>query len=176
MNSKEELTNTLERAEQRGLIAELKSFSKFDCRIIQFVRNRQDILLSFICGFIANLPMSVLFNIISLDIADFNYQWGMPVYLSVYIVCMIVTGALTVVSFQFAIMYSKVVSEKTNLPDIVEACILKDKNNVYKSENIGKRRWKPFVKFLKSKIIWFIILCAVSVLLIIILAVLNFYI
>ena len=176
MNSKEELIKDLEEAGQYGLIKDLDSFSKFDCAIIQFVRNKQDILLSFICGFIANLPISVLFNIISLDIAGFKYQWGMPVYLSVYVACMIVTGALTVVSFQFAIKYSKVVSEKINLPDIVEACILKNKNDVYEYNYIGKHRWKPFVKFLKSKIILFIILVVVSVLLIVALVVLNFYI
>lgn len=176
MNSKEELIKALEKAGQYGLIKDLDSFSKFDCAIIQFVRNKQDILLSFICGFIANLPISVLFNIISLDIAGFKYQWGMPVYLSVYVACMIVTGALTVVSFQFAIKYSKVVSEKTNLPDIVEACITKDKNNANKNNYINQRKRKPLVKFLKSKIIWFITLCAVSVLLIVALVVLNFYI
>lgn len=168
MKAKETLLTKLNNAQQIELAENLasKEYTNLKCKVLLLILNKQDILLSFICGFIANLPISVLFNILTLDITKFNTLWIKIVYLIVYGLCFLSTIFLTVVSFQFTIKYAKINNKNNNLPNTITYCLMKDDESKKKKET-------PLL-YLVRKVKWFIAFAVCTIVTVIVLCVMNF--
>lgn len=172
MKAKETLLTKLNDAQQKELAEKLaaKEYTNFKCKFLLLVLNKQDILLSFICGFIANLPISVLFNVVTLDIDKFNTLWIKIAYLIVYGLCLLSTFFLTIVSFQFTIKYAKINNKNNNLPNTITYCLTKDNES-----NKEKRKGNDTpLSYLVSKGKWFITFAACTIVTVIALCVMNF--
>ena len=169
MKAKDNLLNKLKSAQQVEIAEKLasKQYTDFKCNILLLVLNKQEILLSFICGFIANLPISVLFNILTLDITKYNSLCMKIAYLIVYGLCLLSTIFLTVVSFQFTIKYARINNQNNNLPNTITHCLMKD--------NESKKKNKTPLSYLACKGTWFIVFAICTIVTVIALCVMNFW-
>ena len=131
MKAKGILLTKLKKAQQIDLANKIDTteYTNFKCKVLLLVLSKQEILLSFICGFIANLPISVLFNILTLDVFKYSISWIRSLYLVVYTLCLLSTIFLTIISFQFTIKYTRINNEADNLPNVITYCITSDNKN-----------------------------------------------
>lgn len=124
MKAKEKVLSTLEQKglrEQKTSLEE-KSYSNFSYKVLQLFFEDYELLLTFICGFIANLPISVLFNILTLNDIDFcNILW--VAYFIIYAICLISAIILTIFAFAVTTRYVKIKSGDKKLPERIDACI-----------------------------------------------------
>lgn len=138
MNAKEKLLSKLEELGERTLKADLerRSYGNFSYKILLLFFTDFEMLLTFICGFIANLPISVLFNILTLNDVDFcNIRW--IIYFIIYVVCFISTIVLTIFAFSVTIRYVKIKTGK-KIPERIRDCITL--NN--KKTALGYLKWR----------------------------------
>lgn len=160
MSAKYKVLNQLEDLGENTLKADLdnKSYDNFSYNIMLLFFKDFEMLLTFICGFVANLPISVLFNILTFSNVDFcNTAW--IIYFIIYVMCLISTILLTISSFAFTIRYVKIKSRIT-IPARIRKCITKN----------GK---KNHLTYLKWQFVWIIISGLVFILSIITLFVIN---
>ena len=141
MKAKQKVLNKLEDFGESVLKADLESkhYGNYCYKLLTLFFKDFELLLTFVCGFVANLPISVLFNILTFNNVDFsNKPW--VVYFVIYILCFISTIVMTISAFEFTLRYVKVKSEKT-IPARIRECIKSDGS----------------LSYLKSKSIWTII-------------------
>lgn len=138
MSAKDKVLNQLEDLGEKGLKADLeaKSYKNFSYKILLLFFKDFEMLLTFICGFIANLPISVLFNILTFNDVDFcSIAW--IVYFIIYVLCLISTIVLTIFAFAVTIRYVKIKSGKT-IPARIRECLTeKDKKTP-----LGYLKWR----------------------------------
>lgn len=123
LNAKNKVLNQLDELGETSLKDTLEhgNYKGFSYTVFLLFFKDFEMLLTFICGFVANLPISVLFNILTFSNVDFtNNAW--VIYFVIYILCFISTIVLTVLSFAVTIKYVKIKSEKT-IPDRIKKCI-----------------------------------------------------
>ena len=141
MKAKQKVLNQLEDFGESVLKADLESkhYGNYCYKLLTLFFKDFEMLLTFVCGFVANLPISVLFNLLTFNNVYFsNKHW--VVYFVIYILCFISTIVMTISAFEFTLRYVKVKSEKT-IPARIRECIKSD-------GSLG---------YLKSKSIWTII-------------------
>lgn len=160
MNAKEKMLSKLEKLGEKTLKADLegRSYKNFSYKILLLFFTDVEMLLTFICGFVANLPISVLFNILTLNDVDFcNIAW--IIYFIIYVVCFISTIVLTIFAFAVTIKYVKI-KTGNKIPDRIRYCIASN----------GK---KNALGYLKWCCVWIIISSLIFVLSVIALFVVN---
>lgn len=126
MKAKQKVLKQLEDFGESVLKAELESkrYSNYSYKLLLLFFKDFEMLLTFVCGFVANLPISVLFNILTFNNVDFsNKPW--VVYFVIYILCFVSTIVMTICAFDFTIRYVKVKAEKT-IPARIRECIKSD--------------------------------------------------
>lgn len=144
MTAKDNVLNQLEGLGETALKADLerKSYKEITYRILLLFFKDFEMLLTFICGFVANLPVSVLFNILTFSNVNFcNFAW--IIYFVIYLFCFISTIVLTASSFAVTIRYVKIKSGKT-IPARIRECIT-------------KRDKKAPLEYLEWRCIWIIV-------------------
>lgn len=160
MNAREKILSKLEELGERTLKADLerRSYRTFSYKILLLFFTDVEMLLTFICGFVANLPVSVLFNILTLNDVDIcNMAW--IIYFVIYVVCFISTIVLTIFVFAITIRYVKIKTGK-KIPERIRDCIIQN----------GK---KTALGYLKWRCVWIIISSLIFVLSVITLFAVN---
>lgn len=177
LTSKEQLIEELGNLSQTDLVERLKDarYTNFKCKILLLVLRKQNVLLSFICGFIVNLPISILFNIITIDINKFSILWSEIAYFVTYGLGLLFTAILTAVAFKFSTKYAKIseaeilnasgerIPISTNKALTLNHCIEVDKSG------------KSPLDYLTNKAKEFIAFAVCSAIMVILLFVFNFF-
>ncbi len=175
--AKEKLINEELRGSQPELAEKLKDkqYTDFQCKILLLVLRKQNVLLSFICGFIVNLPISILFNIITIDINKFSVLWSEIAYFMTYGLGLLFTTLLTVVAFKFSTKYAQI--SEAEIPNAagerIPICTNKALTLNYCIE-VGKSGKSP-LDYLTNKAKEFIAFAVCSTIMIILLFIFNFF-
>lgn len=117
MASREKLILLLSPPTTYDLKQKLQQSSHLELRIAFLISQVNQNLYSFICGIVTNLPISVLFNLISIDINENPYKW---LYFAIYILLLIDTVAMTVAIIKFTLLHIKI-TEKAHRENVSEA-------------------------------------------------------
>lgn len=95
---------------------QLSQCHRLDFRIMFLISQVDQNLYSFICGIVASLPISVLFNFLDMEISAMPYKWF---YFSLYILLLLDTVIMTVAAFKFTLLHIKI-SEKPSREKVIE--------------------------------------------------------
>lgn len=123
MNAKDNVLMQLNKLGENNLKAELekKSYSNFSYKILLLFFKDFEMLFTFICGLITNLPVSILFNLLTFKEVDYhNFIWVL--YFVIYILCLISAIIFTALSFAVTIKYVHIKSGNT-VPMRIRICI-----------------------------------------------------
>lgn len=119
----------------------------FELRIIFLVKKVDQNLYSFICGIVTGIPISIVFNLMDMNVSEMPYEWC---YFVLYLMLLLDTVVMTVAAITFTLLHIKI-HEKANHKSRVETYSLIEtfKNELYQqifdSMKILKREYRRFV-------------------------------
>lgn len=109
--TKQDLKNKFEQTNRIGL------------RIIFLVSHVDQNLYSFICGIVTGIPISVLFDLLDMNVSDMPYTWG---YFALYFLLLFDTVGMTVAAIKFTMLHIRI-HEKASCESVKEA----SRNSLY---------------------------------------------
>lgn len=141
-----ELKNKLQQSDSLGL------------RIIFLIFQVDQNLYSFICGIVTNLPISVLFNLLDMNINEMPYKW---LYFTLYILLLIDTVVMTVAIIKFTLLHIKI-NEKARRETVSEAYTNLMYRQIFESMRILRKIYWVFMISLCLFILFVIALFAIN--------------
>lgn len=132
--------------------------SRLEFRISFLISQVDQNLYSFICGIVAGLPISVLFNCLDMEVDALPYKW---LYFSLYILLLLDTVVMTVAIFKFTLLHIKI-NEKPNREKVIEKSNIMLYQQIFDSMNTLRKTYWMFILSLVLFAIFVIALFAIN--------------
>lgn len=105
------------------LVEKIKSFSKLKISIINSITSINNNLFSFLCGIITNIPISVLFSILTMKVSFAGLE---IVKFIVYVLFLVSSSMLAVYSIKFTVKHIEINSDcdRISNKEIYRNCLI----------------------------------------------------
>ncbi len=144
MESREKLMLLLSLPTIPELKHKLQHSRLLELRIAFLISQVDQNLYSFICGIVTNLPISVLFNFLDMNINEMPYKW---LCFTLYILLLIDSVIMTVAIIKFTLLHIKI-NERAQREKITEACTNLIYQQIFESmRTLRKIYWVLMISF-----------------------------
>lgn len=123
------------------MINRLNSSTLLERRIVFLIYQVDTNLYSFICGIVTNLPISVLFEFLNMDVKEVSNKW---LLLILYTLLLIDTVVMTVAAFRFT-LFQIAIKEKARREQFTEAYTNTMYNQIFDSMRNLRLSYKAFI-------------------------------
>lgn len=132
--------------------------SRFELRIIYLFTQVDQNLYSFICGIVTGIPISVLFDLLNMNVREMPYRWG---YFALYLMLLLDTAVMTVAAIKFTMLHISI-CEKASDESVKEASRNSLYQQIFDAMPVLKKVYHRFVTSFVLFVFLVIVLFAVN--------------